>query len=376
VARITKIWAKGMRSLADVALDLDGLTVLIGESGSGKSTVVELCAVLQAFGEPDPQGVLERRHGDVFGLARWDAEAVQVGCEVETEAGRRGFRAALSRANPGRPTLSVFDGRDWLNLRDFPATQLGDRAYVVERELDQVPLRFFRREVAPSLAKLSVQVPADATPLWVARHQQREPWARREPVLRPTSRLELQSANLPNAWFTLKNQRPRAHWDETLEIFKLGLGTRYEDIAPEAISEGNLGLALVLPGGRKVSTKYLSDGELSWLSLLAAIRLADEDSMLVFDEPDLHLHPRLLGWTLELLRNLSERVPVLITTHSDRLLDLLPDPAKSVVVCERDEQHATVLRRLDAGRLTEWLDGYSGLGALRADGFLDQVLAT
>jgi predicted ATPase len=39
--RITEIHVRGMRTLADVKLSLGGLTVLIGDNGSGKSSLIE-----------------------------------------------------------------------------------------------------------------------------------------------------------------------------------------------------------------------------------------------------------------------------------------------------------------------------------------------
>lgn len=45
--RVTWMRVRGMRSLADVELDLRGLTVLIGENGSGKSTILEAVELLR-----------------------------------------------------------------------------------------------------------------------------------------------------------------------------------------------------------------------------------------------------------------------------------------------------------------------------------------
>jgi predicted ATPase len=49
--RITQIYVSGMRVLEDVVLGLNGLTVLIGENGTGKSTLLEAVELLhQAMG--------------------------------------------------------------------------------------------------------------------------------------------------------------------------------------------------------------------------------------------------------------------------------------------------------------------------------------
>jgi len=87
------------------------------------------------------------------------------------------------------------------------------------------------------------------------------------------------------------------------------------------------------------------------------------------DEPELHLHPALLARVVGLLEEAAEHAPVVLATHSDRLLDALTDPVASVVLCELDEQRAVRLRRPNAERLADWLEEYRGFGSIRAEGY-------
>ena len=48
--RIRRISVKGLRCLEDVTLELGEMTVLIGENGSGKSSIVEACELLRRAG--------------------------------------------------------------------------------------------------------------------------------------------------------------------------------------------------------------------------------------------------------------------------------------------------------------------------------------
>src|SRR5262245_49528360 len=45
--RLTKVRVSGMRTLDDVTLDLGQLTVLIGDNGGGKSSILEACEILR-----------------------------------------------------------------------------------------------------------------------------------------------------------------------------------------------------------------------------------------------------------------------------------------------------------------------------------------
>ena len=52
------------------------------------------------------------------------------------------------------------------------------------------------------------------------------------------------------------------------------------------------------------------------------------------EEPELGLHPDILPGLGDLLVDASERCQLIVTTHSDILVDKLSDTPDSVVVCE------------------------------------------
>ena len=73
------------------------------------------------------------------------------------------------------------------------------------------------------------------------------------------------------------------------------------------------------------------------------------------------------------LETFSRKTTVLVATHSDAMLDVLAEPARSAVLCDLDEHHATQLVRPDPERLERWRGDYRGLGALRAAGYEGEV---
>jgi predicted ATPase len=118
----------------------------------------------------------------------------------------------------------------------------------------------------------------------------------------------------------------------------------------------------------EIPAAALSDGTLAYLAFVALFRLEAPSTLIVIDEPESHLHPSLLVRVLDLCRSLAVDRPVVLATHSDRLLDALPDPATSVVLCELDDRLATRLLRPDPPALQRWLARYRGVGDLRATG--------
>ena len=121
-------------------------------------------------------------------------------------------------------------------------------------------------------------------------------------------------------------------------------------------------------GSATISAVRLSDGTLRYLCLLAILCDPTPPPLVCLEEPELGLHPDILPGIAELLLEASERCQLIVTTHSDVLVDKLTDTPDSVVVCEKHEGQ-TQLKRLDKDELAHWLKRYS-LGDLWTRGEL------
>jgi predicted ATPase len=80
------------------------------------------------------------------------------------------------------------------------------------------------------------------------------------------------------------------------------------------------------------------------------------------EEPELGLHPDAIRTLAELLTLASERMQLIVTTHSDALVDQFTEAPDSVIVFEKEEGE-TEMRRLKKERLAAWLKRYT-LGQL------------
>ena len=112
----------------------------------------------------------------------------------------------------------------------------------------------------------------------------------------------------------------------------------------------------------------LSDGTLRYLCLLAILCHPEPPPLVCIEEPELGLHPDILTTLADLLVEASERCQLVVTTHSDVLVDALSETPDSVVVCEK-YQGQTEMRRLDKDKLKDWLEEYT-LGQLWSKGEL------
>lgn len=102
----------------------------------------------------------------------------------------------------------------------------------------------------------------------------------------------------------------------------------------------------------------MSDGTLRWLTLLTILLNPDPPSLVCIEEPELGLHPDMIHELAKLLIDASTRTQLIITTHSDRLVEEFTDTPEAVLVCEK-ENGASKFRRLEREKLAAWLEEYT-----------------
>lgn len=101
----------------------------------------------------------------------------------------------------------------------------------------------------------------------------------------------------------------------------------------------------------------LSDGTLRYISMLAILCHPDPPPLICIEEPELGLHPDVIPTLAELLIDASERCQLIVTTHSDVLVDAMSDRPECVMVAEKSDT-GTKLTRLNAEKLKPWLEEY------------------
>lgn len=106
----------------------------------------------------------------------------------------------------------------------------------------------------------------------------------------------------------------------------------------------------------------LSDGTLRYLAMLCILCHPEPPPLICLEEPELGLHPDMIGVIAELLLAASERTQLVVTTHSDLLVSALSAQPETILVCEKGPD-GTAVERLKADDLREWLQEYS-LGEL------------
>lgn len=390
--RVTKIRIEGLRAIADATFELDGLTVLIGDNGTGKSTVLEALELVRKAATPsDFTNDVLRVHGGLRELMTRGADKLRLTVTVHAPGvGHLVYAFAVGLQGTSETIISE-DAH--LYPPEGPVQKLmwraGQQGHVLnhvggpDHVIGTAPGMLFGAAFGaqhPALARLftalvgiDYHVPFETRPLWQQAQLDVRSGPRWPSQYDRHERLGRYGVNLASCVQQLKNG-PRDAWDRVVERAQLGLGHDLRDLVPEAAGRGFVDLSLLFGRwpGRPLPVRALSEGQIAYLMTIVMIELGAGRSLLAFDEPELHLHPGLLARVAFMFEQLAETCPVIMATQSDQLLNALAEPSKSVILCEETSAGIT-FRRPNGDALQGWLERYRGLGTVRSEGYEDHV---
>ena len=363
-------------------VELRPLNVLIGPNGSGKSNLIEAISLFKAA----PQDLVEPiREGGGIGAWIWKGKAAsqtaRIEAIIENPKGNQALRYALTFAQAGqRFELSDerIENEQAYPDQENPYFYFGYRngqPYLNLKEIGQRQL--LREDVNPEQSILSQRRDPDSYPeitylgdaLRKIRLYREWSFGRSTPPRLP------QPADLPNDFLAedgrnlglvlnLLRTKPGVK-KKLLEALR-ELNEAIDDF--DTLIQGGTVQLFMQEGNISIPATRLSDGTLRYLCLLAIICHPNPPPLVCIEEPELGLHPDILPLLAKLLLEASERCQLIVTTHSEVLVDALTDSPESILVCEKPKDR-TEMRRLERKDLAAWLERYR-LGELWRSGEL------
>ena len=374
---IQRLKVSGLLSFGPRGIDLPltNLNVLIGPNGSGKSNLLEVLGLLKAAPTNLPAPVKE-----MGGVREWLWKGGPGSKEASVEAtfdyplGRQPLRHGLRITEYGG-RFEVVD--EWIeNEKPYPGKAdplfyyRFQRGYPVLKDMQGQERQLQRVNIKPEQSVLSQIRDSERYPVldWLQGHYEQiqlyRNWSfgpnaslRREQSTHDSGDFLADGGqNLP----LVLSQFP----SDVKARFLVSLKELYGEIEDYRlpIVGANVLLHLEEQDGRSIPATRLSDGTLRYLCLLAILLHPDPPPLIAIEEPELGLHPDIIPQLAKLLVAASERTQLVVTTHSDVLVDALTSQPESVIVCEKVDGESQ-FRRLDADQLKDWLEKYT-LGQL------------
>ncbi|MCE5241483.1 AAA family ATPase [bacterium] len=384
VPRVESLRVQNYRALRDIELkSLTPLTAFVGANGSGKSTVFDVFAFLsECFTEGlrrawDRRGrfrELRSRGAEgpvVFELKyREKPRDPLITYKLSVDENLQGpFVAEESlrwrRGAHGKPFrfLSFHSGSGEAISGEMP-DEKDERAHEQLSSPDMLAVNSlgqFQRH--PRVSALR-----DFITGWYLSYLSADD-ARGTPEAGPQERLTPHGDNLANVMQFLSEQHP-----QRLDVIRQTLIARVprlEGIQARPMDDGRLLLQIKdAPFDRPIMAKWASDGTLKLLQYLVVLYDPVPPKLIGIEEPENHLHPRLLPGLAEECRKAADRAQVLVTTHSPFFADALRP--EEVWVLYRDKAGYTQARRAaDMQGIPDFIREGAQLGDLWVEGFFE-----
>lgn len=366
-----------------VSLELQNLNVLVGPNGSGKSNLLEAIALLRSSSTEFAR-VFEKGGGPLEFVWKGQPGAV-ASLDAVFELPKRkvplrhvvAFRAAAQRLEleeerieNDRPQPGEQKPYFFYQLRDSRAVINKQTGGSTSQPLTADSVDFSRSilaqrrdpDIYPELTNLAS---------FYERIRLYREWTfGRDSILRCPQRADLRNDRLEEDFSNLGLflNRLRRHPKVKHTVLER-LRDLYEGVTDFDVSvEGGTVQVFFTEGDFTIPATRLSDGTVRYLCLLAILCDPDPPTLIGIEEPELGLHPDLIPKVADLLVQASARTQLIVTTHSDILIDSLTEKPESVVITEK---HAgqTSMKRLSVSDLSVWLEKYR-LGQLWTKGEL------
>jgi len=384
VPRIEELSVINYRALRNLNLKgLSPLTVFLGPNGSGKSTIFDVFAFLsECF------SVGLRKAWDKRGRFK----------ELRTRGTEGAIEFELKyREKPNSPIITyhitIEEGRkgpyvaeEWLQWRRgskgkpfrFLDFEMGAGKVITGEEPDERDQRMEERLDSPEMIAANTLGQLAKHPRVSALRRFITGWylsyltadnTRGTPEAGPQERLSATGDNLPNVIQYLKEQ----HEDRLDQILKT-LSRRVpqlEKVYAELMPDGRLLLQIKdAPFERPILAKFASDGTLKMLAYLTVLYDPDPPQLVGIEEPENHLHPRLLPELAEECREASARTQLMVTTHSPFFVNgLRPE---ELWVLYRDKNGYTQAKQAAKMKgIKEFMNQGALLGHLWAEGHFE-----
>jgi predicted ATPase len=375
---ITRVQVKNYKSLADVDVTLGPLTVLVGKNGSGKSNFLDvLCFMRDSFRNGIDISIMNR--GGVVSLRRYAYQKlnnIEITINAEDKSRlaiptENQYGIVLSSENKNvfkikkeifeskerriiSNSFNVVNGKIQSHSIDLEEKTLG-YLFTLESEFSDILAiralignknKFYRNIIHSYFYSIF-------------------PNTLRE-IQKPNPEIYLLDGgeNLSSILRTIKGERFNSLLKDLSSMVKGVTNIRVRSTGGYYVTE----IEREFENGKKIWHELAreSDGTLRLLGLLTALHQPHSEGILTIEEPELFLHPGVLGLLADVIREASLRRQIIITTHSPDLISRFSADELRIVELVNGETKIGMLEESQREAINQEL--FSGGDLLRIEG--------
>ena len=347
-ARIKSVTIEGFRSLRSILnLQLPQLAVLIGANGAGKSTLIRFFEMLSwMLKSKSLQEFVLRQGGgdDQFFMGARKTPRIHAELCLETASGLNDYRFDLAHLSAGDSVMVMNEAYRY-SAHGIPTKAKWTEIAAVGKESSLLEQKHKTAKTIVNLLRQCSTYQFHDTSPNAAIHNR---WDITE-----SFRLRSDGGNLAAVLLNLRSTDGKRYALIVKQIRRVLPAFKDFVLEQEA---GKVLLRWVGQQSDKVFGSHLtSDGSLRLFCLLTLLNMPPErlPDVMLFDEPELGLHPHAVSLVAEMFKRLSKKRQIFLATQSPYLVDCFE--LENIIIASAN-QGETLLRNLPRAQYQAWLD--------------------
>jgi predicted ATPase len=344
---ITRLKLQGYKSIKELDIRLESINILLGSNGVGKSNFVSLFSMLRNIYQRNFQNYVEVKGGADSLLHFGKKNTKGIGIDIWFGNQKNDINRFLIDIENSQNDLMIqsvksafnYEG-SWKyqdfesNIRESSFAQFKNRqAYWVNVYLQEFDVYHFHDtgDQSPMKGKCNVD---------------------------DNHRLNRDGSNLAAFLYYLQEKHPKHFKRIEMTIRSIAPFFDRFDLKPSRLNEQYIQLEWKEKNypDSYFNAYHLSDGTLRFICLATLLMQPIPPKTIIIDEPELGLHPVAVNKLASLIRKISSKSQVIISTQSINLIDNF-DPENIIVTDRKD--NSSIFRRLNSKELESWLEEYT-----------------
>ncbi|MBC6426668.1 MAG: AAA family ATPase [Ekhidna sp.] len=343
---ITRIELAGYKSIKSLAINLQPVNILLGGNGAGKSNLISLFSLIRNIYDKNFQNYIRKKGGpdSLLYFGKKHTSSIQFTIFFKKDDDENKFMIDLEAGQESLFIRSIKTAYKWPDNwwesdyeQNVQESQFKDmntgQARWVNIKLKEFDVYHFHDTSDTSPMKNSVDI-------------------------HDNHRLKCDGSNLAAFLYYLMEREPK-HF-KRIELTVRGIAPFFDsfDLTPNRLNDQTIQLEWKEREHPETyfNAYHLSDGTLRFICLATLLMQPHPPSTIIIDEPELGLHPVAINQLAALVRKVSDKSQVILSTQSVNLIDQF-DP-ENIIVTDRKEG-ASVFSRLNGSDLASWLEEYT-----------------
>lgn len=342
---ITRIEIAGYKSIKSLELDLGPINILLGGNGVGKSNFISLFALVKNIYNGNLQNYIQKKGGadSLLHFGKRQTTTIHLNIFFKNNENENKFMLQLEAGQDTLFVKSVKTAYKWGSWREIEF-----ETNVLESQFQHIKSSqaFYLNNRLREFDVYHFHDTSDTSPI------------KGFSDLHDNMRLKKDGSNLAAFLYFLKEKAPKNFKRIELTVKSIAPFFDHFVLEPSRLNNQSIQLEWREKGFPETyfNSYHLSDGTLRFICLATLLMQPNPPLTIIIDEPELGLHPVAINKLAALIRKVSEKTQVILSTQSTNLIDNF-DP-EDIIVTDRGV-NGSIFRRLKSEELRIWLEEFT-----------------